>query len=140
MNGTHSGVVINNKEENPHCLQVRVFFSITVKTCPSFLRGKEVVLRQLEVVIVAKLSQHSPGGFMASTLNEEAMEEEEAPQSKGVSMNTIRDIPPHYSLQFLQCLGRSSASLDHIPLLLQLSYSLCCTVRKLGAEFHLWDT
>lgn len=45
----------------------------------TFLRGKEIVLGKLEIVVVAKLSQHGPGGLVASALNEETMKEEEAP-------------------------------------------------------------
>lgn len=73
-----------------------------------FLRGKEVIFGKLEVVVVAKLPQHSPGGLMAATLNEETVEEEEATQSEGVGMDTIRHIPSHHCLQLLQCLKRGS--------------------------------
>lgn len=69
------------------------------RECEPFLRGKEVVLGELEVVVVAKFSQHSPCGLVAATLDEEAVEEEEATQCEGVSMDTIRDISSHHCLQ-----------------------------------------
>lgn len=41
-------------------------------------RREEVVLVQLQVVVVPKPSQHRPRGFMAASLDEQGVEEQEA--------------------------------------------------------------
>ena len=43
-----------------------------------YSRGKEVVLVELQVVIVAKPAQDGPGGLMPASLDEERVKEQEA--------------------------------------------------------------
>lgn len=41
------------------------------------LHGKQVLLRELQVIVVTKPPQDSPGGLVAATLDEESVEEQE---------------------------------------------------------------
>lgn len=41
-------------------------------------RGEKVVLIKLQIIVVSKPPQDSPGGFMASSLDEEHVEKQEA--------------------------------------------------------------
>lgn len=74
----------------------------TTFTSHKNIRWEEVVFGELQVVIIAKLSEDSPGGLMATSLDEQSVEKEETPQCEGVVVNPIRYISSNYRLQLLE--------------------------------------
>lgn len=61
-----------------HCM---ILFGFTPNTaCDS--QGKQVFLGELQVIVVAKPSEHSPRGLMPPSLDKESVQEQETWQEK----------------------------------------------------------
>lgn len=66
------------QEHKSISVELEFFFpTIGIRGLLMVLHGKQVLLRELQVIVVTKPPQDSPGGLMSATLDEESVQEQE---------------------------------------------------------------